>query len=58
MLLILEHSLNKIKNILPIIGIVIVVLAFIFLLGYYEISMWQECRQTNSFMYCMRVLNK
>lgn len=23
-----------------------------------EISLWRECRQTNSFFYCLRVLNK
>lgn len=25
---------------------------------YYEMAMWQECRETNSFWYCMRVLGK
>jgi len=23
-----------------------------------EISVWQECRQTNSWFYCMRVLHR
>ncbi len=25
---------------------------------YYEYSMWDECRETNSFWYCVRVLGK
>jgi uncharacterized membrane protein YiaA len=25
---------------------------------WYEISVWNECRQTNSFLYCMRVLGR
>lgn len=23
-----------------------------------EVQVWNECRETNSFMYCMRVLSK
>jgi hypothetical protein len=25
---------------------------------YLEISVWNECRQTNSFWYCMRMMSK
>lgn len=25
---------------------------------YLEISFWNECRETNSFWYCLRVLNR
>jgi hypothetical protein len=29
----------------------------VFLLGWYEVAMWQECRATpHSFWYCLRVL--
>lgn len=38
-----------------------VVIGTIFVIGlsiYMEASAWTECRQTNSFWYCMRVLNK
>jgi uncharacterized membrane protein YukC len=34
--------------------VVIVVLA----IGYFNFSVWLECRATNSFFYCMQVLNK
>ena len=36
------------------VGIVAVILLAI----WYEMEVWSECRQTNSFMYCMRVLSK
>jgi hypothetical protein len=30
-----------------------------FLLGWYEVSMWQECRATpHSFWYCLRVMGE
>ena len=35
--------------------IVVVVLLTI---GYINFSVWMECRTTNSFFYCMQVLNK
>lgn len=35
------------------IGLLIIGLAI-----WYEIAMWSECRETNSFWYCMRVLGK
>lgn len=38
-----------------------IVLAVVALIGigiYWEISGWQECRQTNSWSYCVRVLGK
>ena len=25
---------------------------------YWELQVWDECRQTNSFMYCMGVISK
>jgi hypothetical protein len=40
------------KNVLPIVGTALVVALAI----WYEVSMWNECRETNSFFYCMRVL--
>jgi len=49
--------LNKIKNILSLIGVAVAALALIFFLGYYEVSIWGECLQTNSVWYCMRVLS-
>jgi hypothetical protein len=32
--------------------------SFIGLAVYMEIGVWTECRETNSFWYCMRVLSK
>lgn len=37
---------------------VVAVAALIAIGIYYEIAVWQECRTTNSWMYCMRVLSK
>jgi hypothetical protein len=37
---------------------VTLVFAFVALAVGCEISMWQECRATNSWFYCMRVLSK
>lgn len=40
---------------------VIAALAIIVLLAFtvwWEASLWSECRATNSFWYCVRVLNK
>jgi hypothetical protein len=37
---------------------VTLVLAFVALAIGCEINVWQECRQTNSWFYCMRVLSK
>lgn len=34
------------------IGLVVIILFAL----YYEVSVWRECRQTNSWFYCMRVL--
>lgn len=31
--------------------------AVLALAGWYEWSLWHECRQTNSFFYCARVLS-
>lgn len=39
-------------------SIVLAVVALIGLGIYWEISVWQECRQTNSWFYCVRVLGK
>lgn len=35
-------------------------LAFVILGGviYLQANIWNECRQTNSFLYCLRVLSK
>jgi len=49
---------NKLKDTLAVIGVAALV---IFVLGaavWYQSALWSECRQTNSFMYCMRVLSK
>jgi hypothetical protein len=35
------------------------IIAFFILITFvlwYEVTVWTECRQTNSFMYCLRVL--
>jgi hypothetical protein len=46
------------KDALKLGGIVIAVVAFFAIGIYYEMAVWQECRQTNSWFYCMRVLSK
>jgi hypothetical protein len=40
------------------IGIAVLVIAAIAGAIYLEIGVWQECRATNSWFYCMRVLSK
>lgn len=42
------------KTILVYVGIFAIVLAAV----WFEMQVWDECRQTNSFWYCMRVLSK
>lgn len=46
------------SDMLKLIGIVSVVIAFFAIGIYYEMAVWQECRATNSLLYCMRVLSK
>jgi hypothetical protein len=46
------------KDKLAVTGYVIVALAIVTLLVSCEVQVWQECRQTNSWLYCMRVLSK
>lgn len=38
--------------------IILGVVALLALGALYEISLWNECRQTNPWFYCMRVLSK
>ena len=40
------------------VGITAVVVSFIALAVWLEIGFWNECRETNSFWYCVRVLSK
>jgi hypothetical protein len=40
------------------IGIAVLIIAAIAGTIYLEIGVWQECRATNSWFYCMRVLSK
>lgn len=45
------------KNLVPyliIAGVVAVIAGIIYL----EVGVWQECRATNSWLYCVRVLGK
>lgn len=42
------------KNALMVLGIVL----FIGGITAYNISIWKECRQTNSWGYCMKVLSR
>ena len=46
------------KELLTAAGWIAFVLAIALLIGWYEITVWEECRVTNSFMYCMRVLGR
>lgn len=50
--------MNAIKNALSYLAVAAVVILVVGLVFMYEYSMWEECRQTNSFWYCMRVLSK
>ncbi len=38
--------------------VILGIATFIGLVGWFQYSLWSECRQTNSFFYCLRVLNK
>lgn len=39
--------------------IAVLLVASIFtLFGWWEIASWKECRQTNSWWYCVRILSK
>lgn len=42
------------KTILSAIGII----AFLAAIGWMEIVLWTECRETNSWLYCMRVISR
>lgn len=43
---------------LKLFAIINLVAAVVAGLVYYEVSIWNECRQTNSFLYCVRVVSK
>lgn len=30
----------------------------LFLIGWYEAALWHECRQTNSVLYCTRLITR
>lgn len=40
--------------------VLIVLLVLLFFIGivFYEISVWKECLQTNSWWYCLRIIGK
>ncbi len=38
--------------------VIVGVLIWVSVSVYLEISVWNECRQTNSFWYCMRMMSK
>jgi hypothetical protein len=40
------------------IGVAALVVAVLAGIIYLEVDVWQECRVTNSWFYCMRVLSK
>lgn len=45
---------KQMKTILSVIGII----AFLAAIGWMEISLWTECRETNSWLYCMRIISR
>jgi predicted negative regulator of RcsB-dependent stress response len=52
------NLLARIKNFFGQLIIAIVVLGLIALPVSCEYKVWKECRQTNSYYYCVRVLDK
>lgn len=59
-MLLMDGLMMKPKTKLAITNMVmgLVVVAFIVAAVCWEIDLWNECRTTNSFFYCMRVLGK
>jgi hypothetical protein len=49
---------KKLDDWIGLLLIVVVVLIVVAVSVYLEISVWNECRQTNSFWYCMRMMSK
>ena len=49
---------KKVKELLSTLAVVVVVLTIAGLAIWYEVEMWSECRATNTFWYCMRILGK
>lgn len=45
-------------NNLKIAGLAALMVGLVGLGIWYEVGVWNECRETNSWMYCMRVLSK
>lgn len=46
------------KNKLPIIAYTVFLIAAISFGAWYTISVWHECRATNSIMYCLKLVSK
>lgn len=46
------------KDLVKAFGVMALVVTVILSIIYLEIGVWQECRATNSWFYCMRVLSK
>lgn len=42
----------------PILLAVVATLALFIFAGFVQVSVWNECRETNSFFYCMRLVSK
>jgi hypothetical protein len=45
------------RNLSPLLFLAVLLLIII-AAGYAEYSVWSECRETHSFLYCMRTLSK
>lgn len=48
----------KTKETLKVIGITAAVVALIVLSVWWTVGVWDECRETHSVMYCLRVISK
>jgi hypothetical protein len=46
------------KELLTAAGWIAFVVAIVLLVGWYQLTVWEECRAANSIMYCMRVLGR
>lgn len=51
-------SRSRSNDTLTILGAVTALVAVVVLVIWWNVSVWTECRQTNSWMYCVRVLSK
>lgn len=49
---------QRIKANLSIAAAVLAAVAIIGLAIWWEVSVWQECRETNSWLYCWRVISR